>query len=410
MTEGSIVFAREPLISYTGPLGFVQILETPILNLLGFATLVATNASRMAKAIYPKKCVEFGIRRAQGPDGGFSASSYAFLGGFEGTSNMKASQIYNLPCMGTMSHAFITSFVSLEEIDEFEINNIPIKKRSLEIRKQLNFETHDGELAAFLAYAKAFSNNFKTLIDTYSTLESGILNTIIVSKALSEAGINEYGIRLDSGDLCELSKQCRAIWNKYVPQLHFTIFASDDLHEDRLIEMEAQGSQIDVYAIGTHIATCKKQPALGLVCKLTEINKAPRMKFSSDPEKATLPCNKAIYRVWTDKNEKASFDLITLEEENFRLGENKIYTLSKEVEQVHNIVKMTRLNEYLDISKFTKTLLENKSNVRTSMRDLPDEIFNLSKPAKHEIMMSEKFLESFERVRKANELHKQKLE
>lgn len=102
--------------------------------------------------------------------------------------------------------------------------------------------------------------------------------------------------------------------------------------------------------------------------------------------------------------------MITLEEENFRLGENKIYTLNKEVEQVHNIVKMTRLNEYLDISKFTKTLLESKSNVRTSMRDLPNEIFNLSKPAKHEIMMSEKFLESFERVRKANELHKQKLE
>lgn len=114
MKEGSIVFARQPLISYTGPLGFVQILETPILNLLGFATLVATNASRMAKAIHPKKCVQFGIRRAQGPDGGFSASSYAFLGGFEGTSNMKASQVNNIPCLGTMSHAFITSFASLD--------------------------------------------------------------------------------------------------------------------------------------------------------------------------------------------------------------------------------------------------------------------------------------------------------
>ena len=98
------------MISYTGPLGFVQLLETPILNLLGFASLVATNASRMAKAIHPKKCVEFGIRRAQGPDGGLSASAYAFLGGFEGTSNMKASQIYQMRCLGTMSHAFITSF------------------------------------------------------------------------------------------------------------------------------------------------------------------------------------------------------------------------------------------------------------------------------------------------------------
>lgn len=285
---------------------------------------------------------------------------------------MKASQVYNIPCMGTMSHAFITSFASLDEIEEFEINNISIKKRSLEIRKELNLQTHDGQLAAFLAYAKAFSNNFKTLIDTYSTLETGILNTIIVSKALAEAGISGFGIRLDSGDLCELSKQCRTTWNTYIPQIPFTIFASDDLHEDRLVEMEAQGSQIDVYAIGTHIATCKKQPALGLVCKLTELNKAPRMKFSSDPEKATLPCNKAIYRVWTDEKEEASFDLIALEQETVEMGESKIFTLSKEDEESHNITKITRLNEPLDISKFSKTLLDSKENVQTSMKDLPE--------------------------------------
>lgn len=106
-----------------------------------------------------------------------------------------------------------------------------------------------------------------------------------------------------------------------MPDLAFTIFASDDLHEDRLLEMEANGSEIDVYAIGTHIATCKKQPALGLVCKLTELNKAPRMKLTSDPEKATLPCNKALYRVWTTHDQKkASFDLIALEEETISLG------------------------------------------------------------------------------------------
>ena len=99
----------------------------------------------------------------------------------------------------------------------------------------MKLKTHDTELAAFLNYARTFSHNFKTLIDTYSTLDSGMLNTIIISKALSEAGIKEFGARLDSGDLCELSKQCRALWNKYNPDLKFSIFASDDLHEDRLV-------------------------------------------------------------------------------------------------------------------------------------------------------------------------------
>lgn len=119
---------------------------------------------------------------------------------------MKASQIYEIPCLGTMSHAFITSFSSLAEVDEFEINNVKIVQRALEIREEMKWKTHEGELAAFLNYARSFSHNFKTLIDTYNTLESGILNTIIVSKALAEAGIERFGVRLDSGDLCELSK------------------------------------------------------------------------------------------------------------------------------------------------------------------------------------------------------------
>lgn len=309
--EGSIVFAREPLISYTGPLGFVQILETPILNLLGFSSLVATNASRMARAVAPKKCIEFGIRRAQGPDGGLTASAYAFLGGFAGTSNMKASQIYGIPCYGTMSHAFITSFTSLEQVSPFQLNGVDVVQRTLEVRDAFGWKTHDGELAAFLAYVKCFSGNFKALIDTYDTLKSGMLNTIIVGKVLIEAGIGNVGVRLDSGDLCELSKQCRKLWNQHVPGHAFTILASDDLHEERLVEMERNLSEIDVYAIGTNIATCKKQPALGLVCKLTEINKQPKMKFSADLEKTTLPGSKLIYRVWTD-SAPASFDVIAL--------------------------------------------------------------------------------------------------
>lgn len=178
------MFAKEPLISYTGPLAFVQLLETPILNLVGFASLVATNASRMCKAVHPKSCLEFGLRRAQGPNGGLSASAYAYLGGFSGTSNVKASQLYKIPSIGSMSHAFITSFTSLKEVEDFNFNGVDIPARALEIRKELGWKTHDGELASFLGFAKAFPHNFKTLVDTYNTLESGILNTIIVGKAL----------------------------------------------------------------------------------------------------------------------------------------------------------------------------------------------------------------------------------
>lgn len=124
----------------------------------------------MAKAVYPKACIEFGLRRAQGPNGGLTASAFAFLGGFTGTSNIKASQIYGIPCVGSMSHAFITSFTNLTEVDNFQINGVDIKTRALAIRKELGWSTHEGELAAFLAYTKTFPNNFKALVDTYSTL------------------------------------------------------------------------------------------------------------------------------------------------------------------------------------------------------------------------------------------------
>jgi nicotinate phosphoribosyltransferase len=212
-----------------------------------------------------------------------------------------------------MSHAYVTSFSSLDDVKTFNLGSIQLKERAIEIRKELGFKTHDGELAAFLNFSQAFPNNFTALIDSYSTLESGILNVVVVGKALIEAGIKNIGIRLDSGDLCELSKKCRQIWDKYVPNLRLTISASDDLFEERLIKIEKEKSEIDIYAIGTNIATCKKQPALGLVCKLVELNGVPKMKLSSTPEKATYPCIKKIYRVITE--DKDHFDLISLEGE-----------------------------------------------------------------------------------------------
>lgn len=132
-------------------------------------------------------------------------------------------------------------------------------------------------------YVKAFPHTFAFLIDTYSVLDSGILNAIIVSAAMKEAGSTQSGIRLDSGDLRADSIECRKIWNEYFSEgPYLTIIASDDLHEERLVEMQKLGNEIDIFAIGTNIATCKKQPALGLVCKLVELDGIPKMKFSAD--------------------------------------------------------------------------------------------------------------------------------
>lgn len=117
MKEGEIVFANEPILSYTGPLGFIQLFESPCLNLLGFASLVATNASRMVKAAGGRKCMEFGTRRAQGPDGALSAAQYAYLGGFMGSSNVECARKLKIPCLGTMSHAYVTSFSSMDDIE-----------------------------------------------------------------------------------------------------------------------------------------------------------------------------------------------------------------------------------------------------------------------------------------------------
>lgn len=162
---------------------------------------MATNASRMVKAVEPRKCIEFGTRRAQGPDGALSAAEYAYIGGFIGTSNVRCACKLNLPCFGTMSHAYVTAFSSLKDINPVSNEAINLKQKVIEKRHIFGFKTHEGELASFLNFALAFPHNFTTLIDTYSTLESGILNTIIVASALIEFGITKIGIRLDSGDL-----------------------------------------------------------------------------------------------------------------------------------------------------------------------------------------------------------------
>lgn len=256
-------------------------------------------------------------------------------------------------------------------------------------------------------YAKAFPHNFTTLVDSYSTIESGLLNTILVAKALEEAGISTFGLRLDSGDLADQSNQCRQIWNShFINGPRLTIVASDDLHEERLIELQTKGNEIDVFAIGTNIATCKKQPALGLVCKLVELEGKPKMKFSEDTGKATYPAKKSVYRIWERKEELASFDLIALEGEE--ISENKITVFNADkIREPFDVVfeKCEVLNEYWDEKAPLKTLQECHNHYLKTKQNF-GATFKLTEPKVYPVYMTENYMKVFQDTLAANDIRK----
>lgn len=330
MKEGTVAFPRIPLIVVDGPLGIAQLLETTLLTLVNYPSLVATNAARMVIAaqsnMYPdsltfhKKtpnCVEFGLRRAQGPDGGFSASKYSAIAGFVGTSNVQAGKLVGLNIAGTHAHAFVQAYSKLSEVEEVSVKDLTKQDNPeamllplvLERRAELGQKyksTNDGELAAFIAYAGAFPESFLCLIDTYDTLRSGVLNFCCVSLVLSDLGYTPKGVRLDSGDLAYLSLQCAKQFTSMVDKenektaffANLDIVASNDINEDVLHALNKQGHAITVFGIGTNLVTCQAQPALGCVYKLVEISGMPRMKLSQDIEKVLIPGQKKPYRLY----------------------------------------------------------------------------------------------------------------
>ncbi|CAF1431864.1 unnamed protein product [Adineta steineri] len=328
--EGTVVFPRIPLIRVEGPIFHTQLLETTLLNLVNFASLVATNAARFRQAAPAQKVLlEFGLRRAQGPDGGLSASKYCYLGGFDGTSNVLAGKLYDIPIKGTHAHAYVSSYESMDDLNERNLRDRisrevrPFADLCLqylnEVGKILNIlpdETNKGELAAFASYAIAFPTNLLALVDTYDVLKSGLPNFLAVARALHECNYKAIGLRLDSGDLAYLSLEVRKRFietgQKFgLPYFNdFQIVASNDINEDTLISLAKQGNSIDTFGIGTHLVTCQKQAALGCVYKLVELAGIPRIKISQDVEKVTIPGRKNLYRVYGHDG-KALCDLLT---------------------------------------------------------------------------------------------------
>lgn len=291
LPEGTVMFPREPMIKVIAPIMQAQLIETAILNIMNHQSLIATKASRVCYAAKGDGVMEFGLRRAQGPDAGTYGARAAMIGGCIGTSNVLCGQLFDVPVKGTHAHSWIMSF--------------------------------SDEYTAFKTYASMYPQACILLVDTYDTLKSGVPNAIRVFTEMRDAGIplSFYGIRLDSGDLAYLSKKAR----KMLDDAGFhdaVISASNDLDEYLIDSLKSQGATITSWGVGTHLITSKDWPSFGGVYKLAAImdkngNFIPKIKLSENTEKVTNPGNKKIYRVYEKETGKIKADLICLEEETF---------------------------------------------------------------------------------------------
>lgn len=287
--EGTVVFPKEPLLKVVAPIMEAQLVETAILNIINHQSLIATKTSRIVFAANGDGIMEFGLRRAQGPDAGLYGARAAMIGGCVGTSNVLAGQMFDVPVMGTHAHSWIMSF--------------------------------PDEYTAFKTYAEMYPDNCTLLVDTYDTLKSGVPNAIRVFQEFKDAGkpLIKYGIRLDSGDLAYLSKEARKMLDEAgFPEA--TICASNDLDEFLLHDLKMQGAAIDSWGVGTNLITSKDCPSFGGVYKLAAIQNeegefVPKIKISENTEKITNPGNKTIYRIYEKTSGKIKADLICFADE-----------------------------------------------------------------------------------------------
>ena len=297
--EGTVVFPREPLLKVIAPIMEAQLVETAILNIINHQSLIATKAARVVYAARGDGIMEFGLRRAQGPDAGIYGARAAMIAGCIGTSNVLTGAMFHVPVKGTHAHSWIMSF--------------------------------PDEYTAFKTYASLYPNACILLVDTYDTLKSGVPNAIRVFKEMRESGIElkNYGIRMDSGDLAYLSKKVY----KMLAEAGFEdaiISASSDLDEYLIDSLKTQGAKINSWGVGTNLITSKDNPAFGGVYKLAAIKDkeddtfVPKIKLSENTEKITNPGNKTIYRIYDKETGKIRADLICLADETFDVSQDMI--------------------------------------------------------------------------------------
>ncbi len=301
--EGEPVFPGEPILTVKAPLIQAQFAETALLNIINHQTLIATKSSKICRATQGKGVVmEFGLRRAQGPDAGINGARAAIIGGCSSTSNVIAGQKFDVPVAGTMAHSWVMDYPT--------------------------------EYEAFKAYAEAYPDNCLLLVDTYDTLRSGVPNAIKVFKELKAKGHKPKGIRLDSGDLAYLSKKARKMMDEAgFPEA--IICVSGDLEERSINSLLQQGAKIDSWGVGTKLITSEDLPALGGVYKLSAVigkdgTVTPKIKLSDNTAKITNPSFKKLYRLYDRENGMAIADLITMHDE--KVDDTKPLTLFHPVE------------------------------------------------------------------------------
>lgn len=288
--EGTVIFPREPMVKVIAPIMEAQLVETAILNIMNHQSLIATKAARVCHAAKGDAVMEFGLRRAQGPDAGIFGARAAIIGGCAGTSNVLTGKMFDVPVLGTHAHSWIMSF--------------------------------PDEYTAFKTYAKLYPNSCTLLVDTYDVLKSGVPNAIRVFEEMREEGIplTKYGIRIDSGDLAYLSKEA----HKMLSAAGFDdaiISASSDLDENLISSLKAQDAKINSWGVGTKLITSDDNPAFGGVYKLAAVkgmedkDYIPKIKLSENTEKVTNPGNKTVYRIYSKTTGKIKADLICLVDE-----------------------------------------------------------------------------------------------
>ncbi len=290
--EGTVVFPREPLVKVIAPIMEAQLVETALLNIINHQSLIATKTYRIVHAAQGDGVMEFGLRRAQGPDAGIYGARAAMIAGCIGTSNVLTGQMFDVPVKGTHAHSWIMSF--------------------------------PDELTAFRTYAHLYPSACILLVDTYDTLNSGVPHAIQVFKEMRKEGIplTFYGIRLDSGDLAYLSKQAKQMLDE-AGFSDAVISASNDLDEELINSLKLQGAAINSWGVGTNLITAKDCPSFGGVYKLAAVKDEatekfiPKIKLSENAEKITNPGNKTIQRIYSRENGKIIADLICLADEKF---------------------------------------------------------------------------------------------